>query len=714
MPQRFEDATDALAPPPREAPPKRRVRDPETPRPRRSHRRTTSRDSGDGEIRRRRTHTRKHSSASHAADETPRHHKSPREPLTEEERKEREERRARRAARAERAARRKEALERSESAREQPAEPRERPTHIDLPRTAPEHLRHGKGQLLTPGVETPTDETGDVQRHAEEEPRSSRKRRLTPAPQGQVGQMPEGRVFPFTGVDNVAALMENDSFHMACFSIYLFRSTLDYNTVREFFEVLLQLYPKYRYVADLRPYSARRRDREKRKQLKALNHGPPGAREAYERELEELKRSGHLPYNPGPRTMFTKSLKVGSILRPAQWRIDYDFHVSENIEVLSCGGRGDDNQLHRIAGRFLARHFDFNKPLWEALLVQGLRTSEGARSALMIKIHHSFSDGQGMIQSYHAALMAMGKDMGIKDVQQYADQMRAKKGSKPKPRRTLRHTIAHSYYTMYQLYCRRRRTFTYKDPSKNRAPGRLYYHSEGVRMEDIKLIRKAFSTDTLELTLNDVALALLTRAMQRVSPYFVQPGKKSDKRAAFFVPISLRPAGDWKLYNYTSGALAWMPYPDPSPASVGPHLAAVSKEMQRVKNSYLPLWGYSIVDKFSKRRLTYAPNFIFGHSLYNKTVSEYHVATNVPGPTEPVKFGRHEAYSYHVLPPSSPGKATMAIGLISYAQDFSLAIACDDVPEFAELPRMLCIAFQDAALVMIDAARQKLNMDSKG
>ena len=79
----------------------------------------------------------------------------------------------------------------------------------------------------------------------------------------------------------------------------------------------------------------------------------------------------------------------------------------------------------------------------------------------------------------------------------------------------------------------------------------------------------------------------------------------------------------------------------------------------------------------------------------------------MPGPTQPVAFGKHEAYSYHVLPPSSPGKATMAIGMISYASDFSLAVSCDDVPEFRMVPETLCRAFEEAAAAMSEAAERK-------
>lgn len=42
--------------------------------------------------------------------------------------------------------------------------------------------------------------------------------------------------------------------------------------------------------------------------------------------------------------------------------------------------------------------------------------------------------------------------------------------------------------------------------------------------------------------------------------------------------------------------------------------------------------------------------------------------------------------------------------MISYASQFSLAISCDDVPEFRDLPQALCDAFQEAAEVMVAAA----------
>lgn len=90
------------------------------------------------------------------------------------------------------------------------------------------------------------------------------------------------------------------------------------------------------------------------------------------------------------------------------------------------------------------------------------------------------------------------------------------------------------------------------------------------------------------------------------------------------------------------------------------------------------------------------------------------MATNLPGPAKAVKFGNHEAFSYHVLPPSSPGKSTLSIGMISYANDFSLAVSCDGVQEFKKnrLAEVICQSFQDAAIELVNSAKEEANKSS--
>ena len=550
----------------------------------------------------------------------------------------------------------------------------------------------------------------DVARAARDAPRSSQRRKLAPPPQGEVNTVKQGRRFAMNGIDNLMLMMENDTYTTACFSIYQFASKLDYRTVREFFEVLVQLYPKYRYVVDFSPYTSSQRDRKKREEHSEIMSLSPEEQQRLQEAKEAADRSGVHPQYSGPRTTISHSLKTGSLLRPAQWRIDDDFHVSENIEVITCGEHGTEEQLFKIAGRFLARHFNYHKPVWEALLVQGLDTPKGTRSALMIKIHHCFSDGQGMIQSYHAALTAMSKDMGIREVQQWVDIGKKRAADKRTSRRTQRSftkTIAHTFYTGKQLYLRKRKSFVYRNPKAARASGRLYCHSDGVSMAAIKLIREAFKTDDVIYTLNDVVVTILNRAMC-VTANRMYSGN-DDRRMALFVPISLRPEGNWDLDNFTTGSLAWFPFPEIGETPIEDQLYAVHYEMSRVKSSQIPHIGFKTLKWYCRARGLYMPNFPVARSIFERAFTEYHVATNVPGPSEPVYFGRHKAIAYHVLPPSSPGKATMAIGMISYANDFSVAISCDDVPEFASLPQALCQAFCDSAQVMIDAARRRIS-----
>ncbi|KAK0564697.1 hypothetical protein OC844_001577 [Tilletia horrida] len=514
------------------------------------------------------------------------------------------------------------------------------------------------------------------------------------------------RVIKMSGIDNLALLMENDGYQAACWSMYEFKSELDLASVDDFFRSLAQMYPKYRYVVELDPSAAKRHEKARQKREK------DGAPRPTAEEIKAKKRSR--VFNKGRRTMWSDTLKAGSNWSPARWRFDEEFDVTENIEEVQCPGNGSEKELYALAGSFLSRHFDYNKPIWEALLVKGLNTSEGAKSALMIKIHHCFSDGQGMIQSYHTALSALESGRPIEEVQSQVD--RAAETKKPggrgiKP--SVSGTVKHSWHTLRGLYFRSRKSFSYDSQRKHsgtRTGKRLYAQSEGIAMEHIKLIRTAFSTDKMKLTLNDVACAVLSRALRIAAEREAeQRGRKvKDKRVAIFVPISVRPAGDWSLSNYTTGAIAWFSFHDPKEKSFEELLAQVNREMGRIKRSHLPRIWYHSFDFFCQRRIWMLPNYPVWRSIFEKAYREYHVATNVPGPSKPVKFGGHEAFAYHVLPPSSPGKATLAIGMISYANSFSLGVSSDDVPELARLPETVTGAFQDAARELIDAAKVKL------
>ncbi|SOV04893.1 uncharacterized protein UDID_02910 [Ustilago sp. UG-2017a] len=569
----------------------------------------------------------------------------------------------------------------------------------DSPRTSKRYSRHQgdeqfneKRQVGSAAAQGAAFRRGeDAPLPSAEQTREARERHLRAA-YGQIPKLGKGSpVKPSTGIDNLALLMEDDSYTTSCFSIYMFKSELDLETVENFFEVLAQTYPKYRYVVDLDPKLSKKLEKQTLRRQPGTS-SPRGE------------------FDAGRRTRYGKGLKAGSLFSPARWRYVPDFDTKENIEhVAQCPDGGDDAALNKLAGHFLGRHYDYSKPIWEALVVNRLNTSDGGRSALMIKIHHCFSDGQGMIQSYHAALGALEQGVGIRDIQKKVDSNTSqnKRPGQREVKPTAWGTVQHGFHLVRGLYFRKRKSFLYQE-KRSRAAGRLYCHSKGIDMDDIKMIRKAYGTEKLNLTLNDVALAILARAL-RIASERVDPSRRhKDKRVAIFVPISVRPKGDWSLSNATTGSIAWLRFEKEEQPDFEAQLAQVHREMGRIKKSCGPKLLYDTFNAFCKRRITYLPNYPLLRQFYYRAFREYHVATNVPGPPKPVKFGDHEAYSYHVLPPSSPGKSTMAIGMISYANDFSLAVSCDDVPEFKHLAEEICKAFQDAAEQIIEAANQKM------
>ena len=82
-------------------------------------------------------------------------------------------------------------------------------------------------------------------------------------------------------------------------------------------------------------------------------------------------------------------------LAPPRWVPDPDFDLSWHLTRLRApdpGGLGEVVEYARHAGMAA---FDHNRPLWEFTLLEGL---ERGRGALVMKVHHSLTDGIGGIQ----------------------------------------------------------------------------------------------------------------------------------------------------------------------------------------------------------------------------------------------------------------------------------------------------------------------------
>jgi WS/DGAT/MGAT family acyltransferase len=79
-------------------------------------------------------------------------------------------------------------------------------------------------------------------------------------------------------------------------------------------------------------------------------------------------------------------------LGPPAWVDDPDFDLLYHVRHVALPEPGSVRQLLDFTSRFVADPFDRTRPLWEFVAVDGL---EGGRGALVQKMHHTITDGEG-------------------------------------------------------------------------------------------------------------------------------------------------------------------------------------------------------------------------------------------------------------------------------------------------------------------------------
>jgi diacylglycerol O-acyltransferase len=77
---------------------------------------------------------------------------------------------------------------------------------------------------------------------------------------------------------------------------------------------------------------------------------------------------------------------------PPRWETDPNFDLSFHLWWVRCPGKGTDRELLSIAEPIAMSGFDRARPLWRAVIVEGLA---GGHSAIIMKLHHAITDGVG-------------------------------------------------------------------------------------------------------------------------------------------------------------------------------------------------------------------------------------------------------------------------------------------------------------------------------
>lgn len=80
---------------------------------------------------------------------------------------------------------------------------------------------------------------------------------------------------------------------------------------------------------------------------------------------------------------------------PPVWVDDTDFDLDLHLRRVALPKPGTDRQLLDLATLITADPFDRTRPLWQFVIVEGLK---GGRAALIEKLHHTITDGEGGVQ----------------------------------------------------------------------------------------------------------------------------------------------------------------------------------------------------------------------------------------------------------------------------------------------------------------------------
>src|SRR5260370_14613182 len=82
-------------------------------------------------------------------------------------------------------------------------------------------------------------------------------------------------------------------------------------------------------------------------------------------------------------------------LFPPEWSPDPHFDLGYHLQRVQVPEPGTMRQLLDLAQGILARPLDKARPPWEVVLVEGL---EDGRAGYLLNVHHSLSDGLGLMQ----------------------------------------------------------------------------------------------------------------------------------------------------------------------------------------------------------------------------------------------------------------------------------------------------------------------------
>lgn len=393
-------------------------------------------------------------------------------------------------------------------------------------------------------------------------------------------------------------------------------------------------------------------------------------------DLDDVLEHIRLRLDRVPRYRQKIAFPPGGLARP-HWVDDPTFHLGYHVRHEALPSPGGDAELRRVVARAFSHRLDRSKPLWELILVEGLRDD---RFAIISKTHHAVVDGYAGVDLMSALL-----DLDPKPAN---DPVAAPWMARPEPSPAelvaaslsggLRDAVALPARALATLAPARLRALVdganeaalavFRPAPDSPLNVRIGPHRRAWFVEaplaDLKRVKNAFGG-----TVNDVVLALVTGALRQWLHTRGLRTEGTELRAG--VPVSIRGADEHDSGgNRISQLVATLPVDIADPVA---RLNAIQESMHVLTGARQAVAAEEIggVSDFAPPTiLAQSSRQVFSTRPYNLRV------TNVPGPQVPLYLRGHELEQ--VFPLSFlTGDRALAIAVMSYNGKASFGLIAD-------------------------------------
>jgi diacylglycerol O-acyltransferase / wax synthase len=367
----------------------------------------------------------------------------------------------------------------------------------------------------------------------------------------------------------------------------------------------------------------------------------------------------------------------------AWWEDDHDFDLDWHVRLSGLPGRGSKRDLERFVSHLASTPLDQTKPLWQFHLVERY----GGGSALVTRIHHCYADGIALVQVMLSLTdttpeSKKGSDLEQAWLKKDGEQVKSRFGVAQMDRAM----------RMGEKFFAKGMDF-YRDPSlagviakeggeiarelavalslpddpDTLLRGRLGVSkrvawAEPLSLDEVKAIGRAF-----DCTVNDVLMASAAGALRS---YMLERGEQLEGvgiRAT--VPVNLRPLEHAKkLGNHFGLVFLDLPVGQSNPVR---RLEMVADCMRNLKSSRQAIVAYGLL-----AALGMAPASLQKLALELFSRKATTVATNVPGPQQPLYLGGCKIHEQMFWVPQT-GSIGLGISILSYNNHVHFGLIAD-------------------------------------